>query len=97
MWVRLRTRTPGRPAFRRQHAMEPYILDFYCAAARLAVEIDGMGHDFRVEHDARRDLWLTNQGIEVMRVSAAAVMADPDMVAALVWERVEERLVVLRG
>ena len=45
LWSRLRERAPGRPVFRRQHPIGPYVLDFYCAKARLAVEIDGASHD----------------------------------------------------
>jgi very-short-patch-repair endonuclease len=33
------------PVFRRQHPIGRYVLDFYCAGARLAVEIDGLSHD----------------------------------------------------
>jgi very-short-patch-repair endonuclease len=35
------------PTFRRQHPIGPYVLDFYCAKARLAIEIDGMSHERR--------------------------------------------------
>jgi very-short-patch-repair endonuclease len=45
LWNRLRERKPGTPVFRRQHPIGPYVLDFYCAEARVAVEIDGMSHD----------------------------------------------------
>ena len=45
LWNRLRERAPGLPTFRRQHPIGPYVLDFYCAKARLAIEIDGMSHD----------------------------------------------------
>jgi very-short-patch-repair endonuclease len=41
LWTRLRERKPGAPVFRRQHPIGRYVLDFYCAKARLAVEIDG--------------------------------------------------------
>ncbi len=44
IWLRLRERMPGRLTFRRQHAIGPYILDFYCAALNLAVEVDGSTH-----------------------------------------------------
>ena len=40
--------------FRRQHPIGLYVLDFYCAAARLAVEIDGMGHDVPERVQSRR-------------------------------------------
>jgi very-short-patch-repair endonuclease len=43
--------------FRRQHPIGPYVLYFYCAKAKLAVEIDGASHDMgdRPHHDLRRD------------------------------------------
>ena len=40
-WYLLRDRRFARYKFRRQHPMGPYILDFACCAARLAVELDG--------------------------------------------------------
>jgi very-short-patch-repair endonuclease len=44
LWRVLRARPQGIK-FRRQHASGPYILDFYCSDARLAVEIDGHAHE----------------------------------------------------
>jgi very-short-patch-repair endonuclease len=80
LWIRLRARAPVSPPFRRQHPIGPYVLDFYCAKARLAVEIDGMSHDLedRPERDLRRDAWLANQGVRVMRIAAVEVLAAPD-------------------
>jgi len=43
LWQVLRER-PGGIKFRRQHPVGPYIVDFYCPAARLAVEVDGEAH-----------------------------------------------------
>jgi very-short-patch-repair endonuclease len=93
LWVRLRRRDGG-PTFRRQHPIGPYVLDFYCAQARLAVEVDGYGHvlDGQIEHDVRRDAWRNAQGIEVLRIQAARVMADPDEQALLIWQEVRARL-----
>jgi very-short-patch-repair endonuclease len=64
--------------FRRQHPIGPYILDFFCPARRLAVEIDGQGHGHpeRMAHDARRDAWLERQGIRVLRLGAQDVLDD---------------------
>jgi very-short-patch-repair endonuclease len=45
LWSLLRKRFTGQPIFRRQHPIGPYVLDFYCAKAKLAVEIDGIAHD----------------------------------------------------
>ena len=60
------------PTFRRQHPIGPYVLDFYCAKSRLAIEVDGMSHDVgdRPERDLRRDAWLEAHGVKVMRVPA---------------------------
>jgi very-short-patch-repair endonuclease len=59
------------------------VLDFYCARARLAVEIDGMSHDLggRPQRDARRDAWLEARGVTVMRIAAGEVMRQVDEVA----------------
>ncbi|AXJ97138.1 MULTISPECIES: endonuclease domain-containing protein [unclassified Sphingomonas] len=81
LWAILRTRPAGLK-FRRQHPAGPYVLDFYCAAARLAVEVDGSAHDFadRPERDERRDSVLAAHGVETLRVPAVEVMRDPDAV-----------------
>ena len=87
LWIRLRARIPGMPVFRRQHPIGPYVIDFYCATARLAVEVDGIGHDMgdRPQRDLRRDAWLRAQGVSVMRVPASEVMrAIDDVVDAIV-------------
>jgi len=80
LWSRIRVRAPGMPTFRRQHPVGPYVLDFYCASARLAVEIDGMSHDAadRPERDLRRDAWLESQGVRVMRIDAGYVLRSPN-------------------
>ncbi len=87
LWSRLRARAPEAPIFRRQHPIGPYVIDFYCAKARLAVEVDGIGHDMgdRPQRDLRRDAWLAAQGVTVMRIPASEVMrAIDDVVDAIV-------------
>ncbi|OIQ63207.1 hypothetical protein GALL_552520 [mine drainage metagenome] len=78
LWVRLRKRVPGEPVFRRQHPVGPYILDFYCSAARLAVEVDGQGHGEaeQIRHDEIRDRWLASQGVTVHRMPASSILKD---------------------
>jgi very-short-patch-repair endonuclease len=80
LWVRLR-RADVR--FRRQHPIAPYVLDFYCPAAKIAIEVYGSAHDFgeRPQRDLVRTEWLQSQGIEVLRIPAKDVLADPDAVA----------------
>jgi very-short-patch-repair endonuclease len=97
LWSRLRNRTPGMPTFRRQHPIGPYVLDFYCAKAQLAVEIDGMAHEVgdRPQRDQRRDAFLEARGMAIVRIPAANVLAGLDdaadgivrMAAALIEDR----------
>ena len=54
--------------FRRQHPYPPFILDFYAASVKLAVEVDGSVHDAR--RDAARDAALARDGVRVLRVQA---------------------------
>jgi very-short-patch-repair endonuclease len=66
LWCALRAGGLQGLKFRKQHPIGPYILDFYCSAARLAVEIDGATHETpeAMAHDARRDAWVARQGVE---------------------------------
>nr|WP_037465603.1 endonuclease domain-containing protein [Sphingobium herbicidovorans] len=81
LWQWLRSRPQGMK-FRRQHPVGPYVLDFYCAPARLAVEVDGSSHDHasQIAQDERRDAWLQAQGIRMLRIKAADVLHDLDNV-----------------
>jgi very-short-patch-repair endonuclease len=78
LWQALRGGQVGGMRFRRQHPIGPYVLDFYCPAIRLAVEIDGAAHDNpnRAGRDLRRDAWLGGQGIRVMRLPAADILGE---------------------
>jgi len=83
LWQELRGRKPGKPVFRRQHPIGPFVLDFYCASASLAVEIDGEDHHLgdRPERDCRRDAYLGAQGLRVVRIPASYVLANALAVA----------------
>ena len=78
LWSRLRGRSPEKPTFRRQHPFGSIILDFYCPAARLAVEVDGATHwdDAAQAKDEARDRWLMSQGIRVARIPASRIYRD---------------------
>jgi very-short-patch-repair endonuclease len=81
LWRELRKR-PGGFKFRRQHPFGRCIVDFYCPAVRLVVEVDGMSHEMegRAERDARRDAWLREQGLRVLRIAAVDVLRDMEAV-----------------
>ncbi len=75
LWKHLRQRSNDLK-FRRQHPAGRYIADFFCADARLIVEIDGAGHSIgdQPAHDARRDAFLRANGVEVLRIDAVDVL-----------------------
>ena len=88
LWQELRKR-PGGFKFRRQHPAGPYVLDFACVKARIAVEVDGSAHGMgdAPAHDEVRDEWLQHQGYSVVRVAAADVLKNLEGVVAFVVER----------
>ena len=83
LWFLLR-RNRQQVHVRRQHAVGPYILDFYCAEAALCVDVDGPVHTEQVEHDRHRTEWLKGQGIRVIRFSAEDVAVRPAWVIATI-------------
>ena len=82
LWTALRRRQTGH-SFRRQHAIDHFIADFYCPAAHLIVEVDGVVHDSQAERDEARTQWLEARGYRVMRFSNADVL---DRIDAVVLE-----------
>ena len=78
LWDCLRAGRLGGHRFRRQHPVGPYVLDFFCPSARLAVEVDGSHHDLpeSIRHDAKRDRWLAEHEIRVMRIAAHDILDD---------------------
>ncbi|WP_396594161.1 endonuclease domain-containing protein [Brevundimonas sp. R86498] len=94
LWVHLRGRQLGGLKFRRQHPVGAYVLDFYCAEARLAVEVDGQMHAEadRAEHDLRRTSWLEAQDIAVLRIVAEDVRVTLDGVLEVIRTTAEARV-----
>ena len=82
LWRLLRG-SPGGVRFRHQHAVGPYVADFYCATAKLVIELDGAVHDNEAarDQDQRRDDFLREEGLSVLRILAADVLRDPVAVA----------------
>ena len=81
LWQELRRSRFKNLRFRRQHPIGPYILDFFCSSARLAVGTDGSSHEneSRYRHDERRTGWLKRKNITVLRVAAADVLRDDSL------------------
>jgi very-short-patch-repair endonuclease len=102
LWSRLRAHRFGDLKFRRQHSCGPYILDFFCPEANLAVELDGGQHfDLAAQaYDARRTSYLVSRGIVVLRFPTDLVFREIDGVLNVIaaalgvdgWRDVAERL-----
>ena len=73
--------------------MGPYIVDFVCLEARLAIEADGHGHGRPdgLEHDARRTQFLESQGLRVVRFSNRDILTRRRFVQENVWIALQER------
>jgi adenine-specific DNA-methyltransferase len=69
LWSRLRNRQVAGLKFRRQHAVGNRNTDFFCAEAKLAIELDGAGHEthFGQTLDLDREIELYEKGIRVLR------------------------------
>ena len=69
LWRHLRNRNFVGYKFRRQHPLGCYVLDFYCPAAKLAIELDGGGHNYRLGQmrDKSRSNVLADQDVIVLR------------------------------
>jgi len=69
LWYGFLRRSPVR--FQRQKPIGSYIVDFYCAKARLVIELDGGGHyqEEQAAKDRLRTAWLEGTGLRVLRFS----------------------------
>ena len=67
LWARLRNHQLDGLKIRRQHPLDRFIIDFYCAEAKLCIEIDGDSHAEQVEYDQARTEYLNERGYTVIR------------------------------
>jgi very-short-patch-repair endonuclease len=74
LWANVRSHRLQGKHFRRQQVIGGYIVDFYCEAARLVVEVDGPIHERQTDYDVERGRVLSAYGITVLRVSNDEVM-----------------------
>ena len=85
MWRLLRNRRLAGFRFRRQHVIGRYIADYYCAVARLVVELDGDTHVGNEEADMRREGYLREQGLRVIRFWNAQLFEDSESILDAVY------------
>ncbi len=89
LWQILRDRQLHGYKFRRQHAISRFVADFYCARARLIIEIDGPIHAFQTEEDLERQSILEEMGFQVIRFTNDQVLMHPNRVLAQIIEHLE--------
>ncbi|MBS0193605.1 MAG: DUF559 domain-containing protein [Proteobacteria bacterium] len=91
VWFLLRDRRLDGAKFRRQHAIGPYVLDFYCHQARLAVELDGGQHGDpgQIERDQQRNAFVASKGIRTLRFWNDDVLLRTEDVLAEIWRAVQ--------
>ena len=87
LWHLLRNRHLAGAKFRRQHPVGSYILDFYCAQVKLAIELDGGQHSeaAQQQRDRRRTRMLAAHGIRVLRFWNNEVLAETEAVLETIW------------
>ena len=87
VWAAVRNRGLGYK-IRRQHPISRFIADFYCAEAKLVIEIDGDTHaePAQAEYDAARTAWLEAHGHHVIRFSNREVYENLDGVLEAIRE-----------
>jgi very-short-patch-repair endonuclease len=79
--------------FRKQRPFKPFIADFYCAGAKLVIEVDGAGH-YTPEgqaYDAARTAHLEGLGLKVLRFSNAEVLDGFEVVCGQIEGWVKAR------
>jgi very-short-patch-repair endonuclease len=80
LWQRLKNRRLDGFSFQREYLIQGWWADFYCASARLVVEVDGVHHKERRAEDNRRDEVMTANHYRVIRVPAQQVFNNIEAV-----------------
>jgi very-short-patch-repair endonuclease len=91
VWEALRSRRLSGLKFRRQHPVGSFILDFYCPAHRLAIEIDGPIHANQSQRDAERQSLIEKHGIRFLRLTNAEVETNLETALRRILVAVSER------
>ena len=93
LWHQLRRKQINGLQFYRQKPLLSYIVDFYCPAAKLVIELDGSQH-FEADHinkDQNRDAALANTGLQVLRFNNRQVLLEMQAVLEVIHEVTRSR------
>ncbi len=97
LWHTLRNRQHGFK-FRRQHPIDRFIADFYCAQAKLLIEVDGTSHleITQKEYDRARTEYLEEMGYKVIRFTNENVRCNVEEVVSEILQSVNNRITELK-
>jgi very-short-patch-repair endonuclease len=84
LWSILCQRKLAGPKFRRQHPIEPFIVDFDCSSANLVIELDGESHEGRQTYDKDRATHLEKLGSKILRFTNDDVIDNLEGVAHVI-------------
>ena len=87
LWRALKELPINGSHFRRQAPIGPYVVDFFCPAERLIIELDGGHHneDEEAERDRARQGWLENEGYRVIRFWNSEITSDLNAVLERIY------------
>ena len=91
LWYCFLSKYPVR--FQRQKTIGNYIVDFYCASAKLAVELDGGGHFYEeaIQKDKERTNAINQSGVEIVRFCNADIDKNFYEVCSVIDDIVKQR------
>lgn len=94
LWQYIRKKEIMGTRFRRQHPIDRFILDFYCHAAKLVIEVDGEYHNEEDQHqyDEGRAHELKEMGSDIIRFTNDEVESSIDKVIDKIKEKLQTRI-----
>lgn len=93
LWSRIRRKQLNGYQFYRQKIIGNYIVDFYCASAKIIIELDGGQHftEEGIRKDGVRDTHLSRLGFQVLRIQSSEVLTNLDGVLLRIYESLPEK------
>lgn len=89
LWFHCLHEAPQR--FRKQRPVGPFIVDFYCAASKLVIEVDGDSHftEQGLSHDEKRTQFLEALGLTVLRFTNDDILQRIDAVKDVIYRHMK--------
>jgi very-short-patch-repair endonuclease len=93
VWSKLKGKQLLGYKFRRRYSVGPYVIDFYCPALKLAVEIDGDSHfeEGAKDDDCSRQAFIESFGIQFLRFTNEEIRNNLEGVLAAIAQVVQQR------